>query len=221
MAKVVAPLHSSEARGKMNGLVYNTWRGLSTVKQHVHPADPATSRQLAWRAFMTTINSHWRALDPSIREEWKRYAQEHPDPDWTGKPKRLTGHQQFVRHWLRNNVIPAAGPTRPPHLAPPEHPGQIFAMSPEPGIFHATWYGLQRPYGEIVYWTVYLDGPKSIARRPEPTDKLLLTAISWEATEIVAWDLAPGYYWMFSRILRADTGQVSPWLIEQIMIMGV
>ena len=34
MAKVINPLLSVEARGRMGGIVYNTWHGISYAKAH-------------------------------------------------------------------------------------------------------------------------------------------------------------------------------------------
>lgn len=59
MAKVTLPLMSAEARGKVGGLIYNTWRGNSTVKIKKAPAQPRTARQLLIRAFATTCSRAW------------------------------------------------------------------------------------------------------------------------------------------------------------------
>ena len=49
MAKVKNPLLSLEARGALNGMVYNTWRGISYVKEResakLGPIEVATERR--------------------------------------------------------------------------------------------------------------------------------------------------------------------------------
>lgn len=54
MAKVNGPLLSLSARGQLGkALVYSGWKGLHTVRQHVIPANPQTSAQVAQRGKLT------------------------------------------------------------------------------------------------------------------------------------------------------------------------
>ena len=54
MAKVVAPLFSFGARGKIaDALVYQPWKGLNVVRQYVVPANPNTFAQSTQRGYLT------------------------------------------------------------------------------------------------------------------------------------------------------------------------
>ena len=53
MAKVLAPLMSFGASGKIAGsLVFATWKGLNTVRQYVVPSNPNTNPQSIQRGYM-------------------------------------------------------------------------------------------------------------------------------------------------------------------------
>jgi len=95
MAKVLNPLMSNEARGKMNGLIYNTWRGICTVKTFKAPTKAKTAAQLAIMALMTTISKAWALLSDAQRAAWATYADNHLKTDWTGNPVRVTGANAF------------------------------------------------------------------------------------------------------------------------------
>lgn len=95
MAKLLNPLMSNEARGKMNGLIYNTWRGISTVKTFKAPTKAKTALQLAIMAKMSVISKAWQNLTQSQRDAWAVYADNHLRPDWTGNPVRITGANAF------------------------------------------------------------------------------------------------------------------------------
>jgi hypothetical protein len=66
MAKVIGPLLSVDARGKLaNAMVFMGWKGLKTVRQFVVPANPNTDPQKAVRAtFTTAVGKHHLLLGP-------------------------------------------------------------------------------------------------------------------------------------------------------------
>lgn len=121
MAKVLNPLMSNEARGKVNGLIYNTWRGISTVKTFKAPTKAKTPLQLAIMAKMTTISKAWGNLTNSQRSAWTVFADNHLRTDWTGNPIRMTGANAFSSCSM---IASIAGNTptlivHPPTLASP------------------------------------------------------------------------------------------------------
>jgi len=77
MAKVIGPLHSSEARGRMGGLVFNTWRGLNVVKQSTSPANPRTIAQLNIRAIAVGQARGWQGESAANQAAWDAYASTH------------------------------------------------------------------------------------------------------------------------------------------------
>lgn len=120
MAKVLNPLLSVEARGRMSGLVYNTWHGISYVKAHSSPNQPNKAPQLAARARLTTVTADWRALTQNQRDAWGVYADNHPETDWTGSPLRLTAQNWFMRCNIQINRMGETPITDPPAVAAPD-----------------------------------------------------------------------------------------------------
>jgi len=105
MAKVVGPLHSSEARGSVSSLTYNTWRGISTVKARAGPTTQYSADQVALRAKTALATAAWKAMTDAERSLWNHYADTHPDVDWTGNPQRLSGYNWFVRINVRRQLL--------------------------------------------------------------------------------------------------------------------
>lgn len=97
MAKVTQPLGSAEARGSVGGLVYNTWRGLHTVKTRSGPGTYGTQKQEAGKVLLYAANDAWAALDQADRDAWNDWAAHQRLPQWTGTDKRITGHNWFLR----------------------------------------------------------------------------------------------------------------------------
>jgi len=97
MAIVLNPLNSSEARGRVGGLVYNTWRGIHTVKTHTAPGHQDDPLRQAAKADVELIASCWRDLTQPQRDAWNHYATQHFNLDWTGRPLRLAGYHWYVR----------------------------------------------------------------------------------------------------------------------------
>lgn len=114
MAIVTGPLHSIEARGSVGSLTYVTWRGRSVVKSRAGPATQYSAAQLALRAVTAAGNSAWQTLTDHVRSLWTQYAAIHQAIDWTGNPRRLTGHNCFIRCWVRTTLNGLTPPTLPP-----------------------------------------------------------------------------------------------------------
>lgn len=67
MAKVIGPLSSFDARGKVGPLVFAVWRGISYVRQHFIPANPQTTEQTNMRLALTLMVAEWQAqLGPEM-----------------------------------------------------------------------------------------------------------------------------------------------------------
>ena len=97
MAVVTWPLSSGEARGRVGGLIYNTWRGRSYVKQHIHKQSGLSDAQKVIQAYARTATLTWHQAEPPERASWQQFALTHYDPSWTGSPKRLSGYNWFLR----------------------------------------------------------------------------------------------------------------------------
>ena len=78
MAKLVGPLMSFGARGKLGGsLVYSAWKGIATARQLVTPANPRSPDQVAQRDLLSVIVAAWRSTEVSqtVRTGWNKAAQ--------------------------------------------------------------------------------------------------------------------------------------------------
>lgn len=61
MAKVIAPLFSLGASGKLaKSLVYMKWKGIDDVRQYLIPANPKTAKQQSQRSKMTDAVEKWQ-----------------------------------------------------------------------------------------------------------------------------------------------------------------
>lgn len=75
MAKVIGPLMSMDASGKLaNSIVYTGWRGIKVVRQYVIPSNPKTQPQESWRSVFATTISTIKELPASDFGAWRRRA---------------------------------------------------------------------------------------------------------------------------------------------------
>ena len=77
MARLNGPLFSLDARGKLaDALVYSGWKGISTVRQYVVPANPQTADQTTQRGYVTACVAAWKNYFTMAieRAAWNRAA---------------------------------------------------------------------------------------------------------------------------------------------------
>jgi hypothetical protein len=104
MAKVVGPLSSIEARGKVGPLVYNSWRGLHTVRSKVTPKTQNSTAQNAVQDNLHAVVKLWQDYGVAHWAAWELFGREHKETDWTGTARTLCGYSWFCRmnywaHW--------------------------------------------------------------------------------------------------------------------------
>jgi len=114
MAKVTQPLSSSEARGAVGGFVYNTWRGISTVRSRVTPKNEFTTARVALQDLMTEIAGAWKNLTQQQRLAWHDFAAQHVECDWTGVDKHLTAWNWWIRIQARRSFYGLPQTNDPP-----------------------------------------------------------------------------------------------------------
>lgn len=209
MAIVTGPLHSAEARGSVGALTYTTWRGRSVVKARAGPATQYSQDQLAVRALTHAALHAWSDLDDDTRAAWKHFANAHPEIDWTGNPKRLTGQNWFVRINVRRQLLSLAiTSTVPPWMCSTELTSLVLTGGvPDVGV----WWTPSTPRDPGDHWVeVYASDAHTAARHPNlpETDRkiaepLNLGAASWLCNQ-------EGYYTAFARAISAN-GTVGPW----------
>jgi hypothetical protein len=138
MAKVIGPLHSTEARGVIGGLVFNTWRGIRYVKRMTSPAQPRHSTALWLRSLAIRMVRTWQTLGTTARNDWNDYAAAHPLLDWTGIAKRVTGCNWYVGLNTRLLLMNKTTIGEPPAVVAPL-PLIALSATPAAGKITVTW----------------------------------------------------------------------------------
>lgn len=95
MAKLIGPLHSFAASGKIAAMVFGTWRGIEWVRQHFIPANPQTAKQVNIRTALTLLVAAWKSYAPAIWAEFDVLA--------AGKP--YSGFNLFMKNGLDQYII--------------------------------------------------------------------------------------------------------------------
>lgn len=95
MAKVIGPLHSFEARGKIASMVFGLWRGIQWVRMHFIPENPKTVKQINIRTALTLMVAAWQAESAANKLEWDEIAK--------GKP--LSGYNMYMSAGLDEYII--------------------------------------------------------------------------------------------------------------------
>ncbi len=206
MAKCVGPLHSSEARGKMGGLTYSSWRGSATVKAKHAPAQPRSILQLAVRSIAIYCARLWQTI--AYQAEWNAYAATHPLSDWTNSPKRLTGMNWFLMLSTRLLRAGIAVVNTPPIVPAPD---PVFGLTATGGVgsLVVDW---DAPVGGTDRIELWLDGPHSPGRLGSLVRaRYNVLAYGTDAPKTIS-SLQPGAYHVFARAFSADDGQVSTYV---------
>lgn len=217
MAKLIGPLHSAEARGRVSGLIYNTWRGIAYAKAFCAAAQPRSQRQLQIRAWSMEFVRTWGRLTQAQRDAWNAYAVAHPEIDWTGNPKRLTGLNWYLRCSVRLADMGAAIQPLPPITAAPGSPAAFVAAD---GVLQSvlTWTATGGTDMTLDAWII---GPHSagILAKIERC-KHEAYADGETGTETIT-GLFPGVYTIFARMIDEDNGLASTWVSDRAVITAV
>jgi len=210
MAKLIGPLHSAEARGRVSGLIYNTWRGISYAKAFCAPAQPRTKIQLRVRAMTTQLVRAWQGLTQDNRDHWNAYAAEHPQIDWTGNPKRLSGLNWYLRCNFRILYFAETLIDDPPAVPGPD-PVTNFAAAD--GVLESilTWVF---PDGAANRFWVFTRGPHSQGITASIEHAAISLAGTAAMGTITATGLSPGRYTFSIQVVNTDTGLVSTFMTD-------
>jgi hypothetical protein len=173
MAKVVNPLMSQSARGKIGSLIFNTWRSFNTVKMFRAPTQPNTAAQLAARARLKAASGAWAGLTSAQRSAWNQYAIDHQRSDWTGAAKRITAQNQFIATYTILSLVAAATITDPPTAGAPAAPTGI-ALACAGGHGTASTITWTTPVAATSFMVVYECGPISLGRIPRMEQAAIL-----------------------------------------------
>jgi hypothetical protein len=210
MAKVLNPLNSTEARGRVGGLVYNTWRGIRYVKTHTQPGHQSDPKRQAHKLIVQEAGLRWQTLSDAQRAAWTHYANTHTDIDWTGSPKRIAGYHWYVRIQTRRQDVGEGYDDTPP---------SITCRWKHSGLAAGWWVDHIDLYWDLLdpsspfqlYTDIWLAGPHSAGRNPTIHDATRNAIQNQDEREYYIYDLTQGWYTIFVRIICAN-GITAPWL---------
>lgn len=215
MAKVTDPLRSSEARGKVGGVIYNSWRGISYVKRFTAPVQPMSEKQMHVRVTMQEANNAWRNdLNAAGRALWDAYAQTHLLLDWTGQPKRISGQNWFIRCFVQQRLIPVAVTETVPSENPPD--GVVnLTLTNEPTSFDFDWTPTA---GTDITLNLWADGPLSPGRQGTFSRARSILYTPGEAGSSTSGTLGVGDYAVWVRMIRESDGLTSVWTTGRVTV---
>lgn len=138
MPKVFRPLFSDQARGGFQGVVFNTWRGINTVKKNTSPSNQQTSARILARTRLIDASKEWRNLTEAQRDGWRTFANEHTELDWTGAMLKKTGFDWFVSCYVNSIRCGGAGVTTAPSSGAPSAPSNL-TLTANGGVITAAY----------------------------------------------------------------------------------
>jgi hypothetical protein len=216
MAIVTAPLMSAEARGSVHHLTFNTWRGKNTVKLRSGPHVPDTGGRLAALQFAHDADANWKALQPSEREAWNDWAAQQREPHWTGQDLRLTGHNWFVRIYVRQSLTSGDATMLIPNYAI-HYTLEGFYLDTFAGSLRAWWTYADFPEPGDYWVEVYLTAPLSAGRNATIHNATRVAAWTIDSPPVILRASAAGTFTAFGRFVHL-TGLVTPYQSSRLTI---
>ena len=201
---------SIEARGRIGGLIANSWRGISYVKAWSSPAQPRTKIQLQIRAWTAYLIRLWQTIGDTAHDAWNDYAVAHPAIDWTGNPKRLAGVNWYLRcnlRLLQNGLDIIAAPPAVPA------PAAVTDFACSDGVLSSavTWTPTE---GTNLLVEIWVHGPHSKGLNGSITRAKRISGVPGESGATALNDLIVARYTVFCRVIDEDTGLASPWVSD-------
>ena len=214
MAKVVGPLYSSEARGRVGGLVFNPWRGAAVVKAKHAPTQPRSSLQLSIRALAVKLSRLWASN--AFHDAWDSYAYDHPSVDGMGVSIRATGANWFL---ALNTRLLLAGytPIEEPPSAPAPNAVVGFTANGDVRSLTVSW---TYPTAAEPLVQIWFDGPHTAGRKGSLARRKFKVRYVGNETETEIIDLQPGTYTVFANTLSSSQGLVSPSVSADATVTG-
>ena len=168
MPKTFRPLFSDAARGGFQGLVFNTWRGINTVKKNTSPSNQQTTARILARTRMIDASKAWKNLTETQREGWRTFANEHTELDWTGAMLKKTGFDWFVSCYVNSVRCGGAGVAAAPTAGAPSAPSD-FAVTATGGAIKASYTLTTNANAKLQIWmtkpqSAGINGVKEMAK---------------------------------------------------------
>lgn len=92
MVKVINPLFSNSAHGRLGGLVYQTSQQGQIVKGYVPQHRKPTEAQIQQNYFFGIVSDAWRELTPEQQEVWNLQAQ----------GTKLSGYNLYIKENIQH-----------------------------------------------------------------------------------------------------------------------
>jgi hypothetical protein len=202
MAVVTWPLSSGEARGLVGDLIYNTWRGRSYVKAHVHNQTGLSTPQQDIQAIARLVTSHWHDIAQADRDAWAAFAAQHLIHDWTGQPKRLSAYNWYMKlSWISEAYFQQLWDTPPTVM-----PSYLFTnlrIQTAPSFAMLLWDAEIPP--DFADWVVdaWLEGPHNAGITPSIKRAHRSTNCPEDSWSLEIPDLGPYLYTVHVRALHS------------------
>lgn len=209
MAKVTGPLHSSEARGRVGVLVYNTWRGINYVKATKTPLTEYSDAQIYVRGLAALATSSWQALSDTQRAAWYDFANEHPETSCLGDRTRLTAYNWYIRINVRAQLLDEPIVTTPPtHWV--KHIIAGLWVDVAGGHLHPRWTKLPAYSPATLYYDFWRVGPHSAGAYPTVRDCIRVGFTVYSSGIFYDASAGPGLYTYYVRPCHSN-GTVGGW----------
>lgn len=218
MVKVLDPLGSTEARGRIGGRVFNTWRGINYVKRSTAPSQPRTERQLLIRSWCINLVRKWQTLTSINQGWWNDFASAHTESGSMGTSKRLTGANWYVRLNTRLAGFGTVPVDTPPSISAPN---PVTGLVGIPGALSFTfdWTQELAPGTKIDLWGTGPHSPGQFGKIERA--KHYAYAEGEAAGPSVVANLSPGTYTIFARLISESDGQASTWTSDTVVVSAV
>lgn len=211
MAKVVGPLHSDQARGRLGDLVFGESHGIGFVRNYTAPIFGTPDPRDAQKARIAAANTAWLSLSQAQHESWSIYAQAHPRLDWTAIPFRISGYNAFVSCFticLRAGGTPLADP---PSSQPPT-PLSSLSSSQIGNDISIAWVSTSQPEAHTYVVHIFRSGPWSLGRVPDFHRSKLVAMPDIATSPFTDTINQNGRYGYWARVVDASTGETSCFL---------
>lgn len=217
MAKVAQPLMSNEARGKVAGICYNSWRGSNIVKVKKCPKKSHTNKQLLMMSLMKDLSIMYGSLSPSRLRAWDIYADLHLSSDWRGSAVNPTGENAFITCSMLAS-LPLGVLT--PILDPPFNRfiyGAPVSLETDAQDLYITW-------AQIAYPTIYIEARVRTADSPGRSRAIAaMNNTIYGNTDdsqavIIVQGLVPGKTTVFSRFINIAYGVATSWAKSEYIL---
>jgi hypothetical protein len=105
MAKIKLSAILSDARGKLQNIVFTPGRSCLAIRTRVSPFNPQTAFQTSVRAFFAVWSASWRALDQLKIAAWNSFTTAAQKSNVFGDKYHTTGHKLYVAYNTFNSLF--------------------------------------------------------------------------------------------------------------------